>query len=279
MDAHHPPGADDELELVAARPAAVTFPHPILFVHGAYVGAWCWAEYFLPHFAEAGFESYALSLRGHGKSPGRGSLSWHSIADYVHDLSATLARIGRQAVVVGHSMGAFVVQKYLEHHRLPGAALLAPVPPQGLGAPSVELAMREPSLFTEVNAIMQYGRASPAALQRAMFAQPMDATRLADYHQRCQRESQRAIWDMAMFNPVQVWRVNRVPLLYLAAEQDRLIPLHYQTAGAALLGHPLHVADGVGHGLMLETGWRRVADRVIDWLRGTFGSSDAAHER
>ena len=208
-----------------------------------------------------------LGYLHHGRSRGREALSWHSIADYVQDLSATLARIGRPAVVVGHSMGAFVLQKYLETRPVAAAVLLAPVPPQGLGAPSVELALREPALFSEVNAIMQVGRASPQALQRAMFAQPIEAARLDAFHARCQRESQRAIWDMAMFNPVQVWRVARVPLLYLAAELDRLIPLHYHAAGAALLGHPLEVAQGFGHGVMLESGWKRLADRVIGWLR------------
>ena len=36
---------------------------PLLFVHGGYFDAWCWAPHFLPWFAAKGYASHALSLR------------------------------------------------------------------------------------------------------------------------------------------------------------------------------------------------------------------------
>lgn len=36
----------------------------IVFVHGAYQGAWCWKEFFMPYFSRIGYDCYALSLRG-----------------------------------------------------------------------------------------------------------------------------------------------------------------------------------------------------------------------
>ena len=39
------------LELLTRRPQGDTREAPLLFVHGAYVAAWCWAEHFLPWFA------------------------------------------------------------------------------------------------------------------------------------------------------------------------------------------------------------------------------------
>jgi hypothetical protein len=56
-----------ELELISTpRTAKYTkgLP-PILFLHGAAHGAWCWAEHFLPWFAGRGCECHALSFRGH----------------------------------------------------------------------------------------------------------------------------------------------------------------------------------------------------------------------
>jgi non-heme chloroperoxidase len=236
-------------------------------VHGAYVGAWCWGEHFLPHFAAAGFDAYAVSLRGHGFSPHRERIAGHSIDDYVSDVAEAIAAIGRAPVVIGHSMGGFVLQRYLARHALPAAVMIAAVPPQGLGIASFELAWRDPSLLTELNGLLQDGRASPDALARAMFAQPLDAARLERYYRLCQRESQRAIWDMTFVHPFAHWGAHRVPLLYLAAERDRLIPMHHHHAGAALLGTSVETMPGLGHGVMLETGWIRAADRVIGWLR------------
>lgn len=37
---------------------------PLVFVHGSFHAAWCWAEYWLPFFSQNGFDSYALSLLG-----------------------------------------------------------------------------------------------------------------------------------------------------------------------------------------------------------------------
>ncbi|GJN27868.1 hypothetical protein PR202_gb15924 [Eleusine coracana subsp. coracana] len=36
---------------------------PLVFVHGSFHAAWCWAEHWLPFFSRAGFPCYALSLR------------------------------------------------------------------------------------------------------------------------------------------------------------------------------------------------------------------------
>lgn len=44
-------------------PKAGTRP-PLVFVHGSYHGAWCWRENFMPYFSAAGYDCYAISLRG-----------------------------------------------------------------------------------------------------------------------------------------------------------------------------------------------------------------------
>ncbi|MCK7510983.1 MAG: lysophospholipase [Desulfobacterales bacterium] len=87
---------------------------PILFIHGAWHGAWCWEEYFLPYFASKGYDAYALSLRGHGNSEGREGLRWWSISDYVDDVSQIVGQIHKIPILVGHSMGGLIVQKYLQ---------------------------------------------------------------------------------------------------------------------------------------------------------------------
>lgn len=66
---------------------------PILCVHGGFHGASCWDEYFLPYFEKQGFESYTLSLRGHGKSEGHENLNKWRIADYVIDLEQVISQL------------------------------------------------------------------------------------------------------------------------------------------------------------------------------------------
>src|SRR3954471_805401 len=103
-----------ELELITHRPdkKAATKPQ-LLFVHGAFVGAWCWDDNFLPYFARRGFAAHALSLRGHGGSAGRHALSTTSIIDYESDVLQVIDHIGAPVVLIGHSLGAMVVQRCL----------------------------------------------------------------------------------------------------------------------------------------------------------------------
>ncbi len=43
------------IELISHVPASPSYPVPLLFVHGAFVAAWCWDDHFLPYFAQHGF--------------------------------------------------------------------------------------------------------------------------------------------------------------------------------------------------------------------------------
>lgn len=264
-------GAGDRLELLAARPPAPGFAHPLLFLHGAFAGAWCWAEHFLPFFAGRGFDCYALSFRGHAASKGRDQLMLASVDDYVEDVFEAVHRIGRTPVLVGHSMGGFVAQKYLEDAAAPAAVLMAPVPPQGLLGAQLKLAFQNPTLFAELNDVLAHGRGSPEALRKALFAGAVAPAKLAEWFRRTQPESQRAIWDMTLFALPQLWRMNRTPALWLAAERDALFPVEQLRLGAGMVGATLEVIPGLGHAMMLDVGWEAAAERTAAWLEKPAG--------
>src|SRR4051794_34369063 len=105
---------------------------PLLFVHGGYTDAWCWEPYFLPWFAELGYPAHALSLRGHGASGGRETLFVAGLDDYAADVERVAAKFAAAPVLIGHSMGAAVVERLLATRPVRAAALLAPIPPAGL---------------------------------------------------------------------------------------------------------------------------------------------------
>ena len=156
---------------------------PLLFVHGAGHGAWCWDEHFLDFFAEHGFNSYALSLRGHGKSGGRERLRWTSIADYVSDVERVAAELPRDPVVVGHSLGGLVVQKYLEAHEAPAAVLLAPPSVRGLLRPAVRTFLRHPWLSMQalLSGTPRRLFATPELVRRFFFSPELGEERVRGY--------------------------------------------------------------------------------------------------
>jgi len=257
----------EQLEIIEARPPKGGGARPLLLVHGAFTGAWCWAENFLPYFAKQGFRACGVSLSGHGGSPGRERLDSFSIADYVRDLEQAVSTIGGDPILVGHSMGGFVVQKYLERAVAPGVVLMASVPPQGLLSNSITLAFSNPGLFADVNSMMQRGRVSLESLQHVLFASPVAADKLQAYYRRMQPESQRAMWDMTFFDLPQLRRERCPPMLVLGAERDILVPPSEVEQAARAYGTAAEIFPGMGHVMMLEAGWQKVADRIIEWTR------------
>ncbi len=254
------------LEVLSREPRSPSARTPLLFVHGAYVGAWCWEEHFLAWFTERGFPAHAVSLRGHGASSGRERLHAFGLADYAEDLARAVALLDRPPVLIGHSMGALVVQKYLETVSSPAAVHLCPVPPFGLLPSTFALAFGRPALFAEVNALAAGRSASREALAEALFAGPLDAARAERYYGRMQAESRRALYDMSLWGLPQLWRMNRPEALVLGASRDALISPALARSAAMLLGAEYRELEGFGHAVMLETGWERAAQEILDWL-------------
>jgi len=266
--------ADGYLEVLEHHPASSGGPErpPLVFVHGAYTAAWCWEEHFLPFFAQAGFHCLAPSLSGHGGSRSRSRLDSYSIDDYVDDVAEVVASLPSPPVLIGHSMGGFVVQKYLESHQAAGAVLLCPVPPQGLASSVFGMLVARPGLFVELNRFMVGDTVAPASLQEALFAQAVAPEALARYLRLAQPESRRALWDMMLLALPQGNGIlahlphGRESLRVIGAEQDRIIPAALVTMTARCYGLTATIHPGMGHALMLERGWRKVAQDILDGL-------------
>lgn len=96
---------------------------PVVFLHGV-TDSWRSFERVLP-LLPASIHAYAISARGHGDSsrPAQGYL----LSDLSADLKAFMDAMGlERAVIVGHSMGAMVAQRFAVDHpeRVSGLVLM-----------------------------------------------------------------------------------------------------------------------------------------------------------
>ena len=183
-----------QLEVIANAENA-TRPAPILFVHGAWHAAWCW-ENFLPYFAKQGYASYAVSLRGHGASEGREKIRWHSAAHgYVADVAQIAQTLSRPPILVGHSVGGYVVQKYLETHTAAAGVLLASVPVSGSLGFGHRFRQRHPWPFLKALMLLSpwHMVETPALMQDALFSPQVSAEDIARHFARLQPESFRML--------------------------------------------------------------------------------------
>jgi len=255
------------LEIISRYPKASEHATPLLFVHGAFCGAWVWEKHFLPYFAEHGCAAHALSLRGHGRSSGRERLLWASIEDYVQDLHQAVTQLGTQPVLIGHSMGGVVVQKYLQNKTLPAAVLMASGPPQGMLTASLMMALRNPLLYYQICLLQTFGMrlSSANVLRKAVFSDLLPDAKAYEFFSRVQNESLRVAMELAW--PHSVRLADPPPrLLVLGAEQDFFISPILVRATAEAYRTKAVVFPDMSHAMMLDVGWRQVADYILDWL-------------
>lgn len=252
------------LEVITRRPEGTPRPTPLLFVHGAWHGAWVWDEYFLPYFAQRGYEAHAMSLRGHGKSAGR--VRWASAVDYVNDVEQVARSLDKLPVLIGHSMGGYIVQKYLEGRRAPAAVLITPVPAVGILPATLRYARRHPlALLKSVLTLDLYPLVGTPALGKAALFSPdtPDDYALA-YQQRLQSESFRFWLDAALLNRPNPDGVHAT-MLVLSAERDTIFTRREQQDTAQAYDTQAEFFP-LAHDGILEPGWQAVADRIVAWL-------------
>jgi pimeloyl-ACP methyl ester carboxylesterase len=254
--------------LVSRLPSSGARRHPLLFVHGAWHAAWCWGEHFLPWFAERGWECHALDLRGHGETPSDRSLRRLRIKHYVEDVAAVVDGLDRPPILVGHSMGGLVVQRYLERRdEIPAGVLLAPVPVGGVWRATFRVAARHPLRFLQANLTWRLWPivATPRLARDAFFTEDTPDAEVELHHARMQDESYLAYLDMLVVTRPRPALVP-APVLVVAGGEDALFSVKSLTKTARAYGSDPVVIPGVGHDLMLDARWEHAAAAIAEWL-------------
>ncbi|MDX1992920.1 MAG: alpha/beta fold hydrolase [bacterium] len=260
------------LEVLSTQPDLNPRPTPLLFIHGAWHGAWCWEEFFLPHFAANDYAAYALSLRGHSGSPNDKALRFTGVWDYVADVAEVAGQIeretGKRPVVIGHSMGGYVVQKYLQKHTAPGAVLLASIPSIGILPFSLRMLRQYPrrvlKMFVQLRAFPLIE--TPELAKAHFFSADVPLSTVEKYHARMQDEAFRILLDGSLVNLPRPRRIQPTPMLVIAAADDKVFTLAEEQATGKAYNTRTEVFPHIAHDVMLEPRWRDIADRVVSWL-------------
>ena len=263
-------GKDQPLEiLTAGEPSRRP---PLLFVHGAFCGAWIWAEHFLPFFAEAGFRGIAVSLRGHGRSAGRKQLDSFSLADYVADVAAASAGLDPPPVIVGHSMGGVVAQLFARRQPASGLILLSSASLAGLSGALMTMALSHPALLLALTRVQSRGMEPSdfAAMRKGLFSQDFPVDRAMRYAALFQRESMRA--NLELMAPQWLDMIGRpsLPALALGGADDCFVPWTDVAFSSLFWNAETQMLPGVPHAMMLDMSWRVPAQIMADWLNRTF---------
>jgi len=237
----------------------------LLFVHGACHGSWCWKKYFVPFFEAQGFPCRAIDLSGHETPGSTANINHIPFSQFVDDLERAVQELDELPVLIGHSMGGMVIQKYLERGPAHKVVLMAAAPPHGVLGTSTRLFKFKglvPSMFRQDI----LGGLRPN-MRLAFFSDDLDEDLLEEFRAQLCAESFKAYWKL-LVPCIKVRHHTEAPMLVLAGEQDQLFSVRDSERTARKYGAELQVVPDVAHDMMLDTGHERVSALVLDWLEG-----------
>lgn len=237
----------------------------IVLLHGVCFSAWYWHNNWQPWFTKAGYRVISMSYRNHGSSAGRGSLRWRRIYEYVADVHQVVSGCSGPVYLIGHSMGGFVAQHYLQRYgsqQVVKAVLLCTVPHRGIMGATLQIARHHPLAFAKALAMLSFRPifSSKQRVRQLLFSNNAPESLVAETMQRLQDESFLAYLDMLLLNLPGRPR-HPVPLLYVAAENDFLIHVNTLQKAAARSNARLLVSPGA-HNLHMEAGWLPLAEQI-----------------
>lgn len=254
-----------KIEIISQCTEQVGDLPPILFIHGAYHGAWCWEEYFIPYFSALGFSCYAISLRGHGQSEGRDSLHTYTLHDYKEDCVTAISQMSKRPILIGHSMGGAIVQQIM--HSAPetirAAVLISAVPPNGMLGSLMRLFLKKTGWMFQLNAFNQTrGRNFPYPLLFNNRLTPDQSVRFAAL---LQPESNKVGMELCRRIVPRI-SASQIPILVLGSYSDHLFAeKSLQHLAKFYQVKPIIFAD-MCHDIMLDPEWKQAADKIAAFL-------------
>ena len=216
---------------------------PLLFVPGLCHGAWAFAEHWVDHTATRGFAAYAVSPRDRC-----------DLRTYAHDVIQVAASLPRQAVLVGHGTGALVVARVLGRYPARAAVMAAPVL-DGWGAFGAALRANP---FGTLPGRLRLG-------PRQLFGSGLTDAAAAAYLGRLRAPGIRAQVELVRHR-APPRPVGHPPVLVVGSPDDRVVPRSSLDRTAGRYGTAPLLFTGMGHDLMLDTGWVEPIDAILDWL-------------
>ena len=256
---------------------------PVVFIHGLWLHATSWGPW-LEMFRDAGYEPTApgwpnepatvAEARAHPELVANTSID-EAVAHY----AALIDALDAAPVIVGHSFGGLITEKLIGQGI--GAAGVAIDPAQIKGVlplPLSQLRSGLPALGNPANlhkSVSLTQKEFRYGFGNALTEEESDAL----YEQWTIPSPARPLFQAAAANfalhseaKVDTDNETRGPLLLISGTEDHTVPdvvtrstlKQYRDSAAVT---ELRQFEGRGHSLTVDSGWKDVADAVLDWLK------------
>ena len=249
---------------------------PLLMVHGAFCGGWCFDDFRLP-FEAAGHDTVALDLPGHGAKDGASAVAGLSLVDYAREVQRWIEACPQPPVLVGHSMGGLVAQLAAVRRPVAGLILLAPSPAWGQPVTSLAELSAAWALPMLRGPYWMQAVEPDYPVVRAYTLDQLSSPEARAVFDRMKPESGRALYEVLNWwgDPMMASCVPagaiKAPVLVMTGAEDRVHSPATIAPTAARLGVEPAVVPGLSHWSMAGPCAAGVVERCLAWLEGSGG--------
>jgi alpha-beta hydrolase superfamily lysophospholipase len=259
-----------------------TNPTPVLFIHGLWLHATSWQPW-MDLFAEHGYAPSAPGWPGDGESVEATRADADSVANRgVEEVTEHYAKIigsmEQPPVLVGHSFGGLLVEKLLGEGL--GKAGIAIDAAQIKGVLPLPISALHATLPVFKNPANKHRAVSLTSEQfRFAFGNAVSAEESDELFERWTIPApgrplfEAAAANFSLHSPTKVRTDNstRGPLLLIMGGQDHTVPEAITKSTLKQYKHSTAVTDLIefadrGHSLVVDSGWRQVAESCLSWL-------------
>jgi pimeloyl-ACP methyl ester carboxylesterase len=257
------------------------FQTQVVFIHGLWLHATSWCKW-LGYFRAAGF---AVRAPGWPDFPATVAQTRdhpefmidQTVDQVVEHYAEIVRQLPTKPVLIGHSFGGLVAQKLLDRDLARAVVSIDPAPVRGvLRVPLAQLRASLPVLGNPLT-VHRAISLSPKQFHYSFANQLTEAEAATLYYDWTIPAPARPLWQAAVANltphaqtSVDLYKA-RAPLLLMAGTEDHTMPAQTTRTVQQLYGHAPATTDlkewpGRGHSLVIDNGWRELADYTLEWL-------------
>lgn len=258
------------------------FPIPVVFIHGLWIHSDAWQPW-VELYRSAGYDPTAPGWPGDSFDVEQtrndaAALANKGIDDITRHYTKVIDDLATKPIVIGHSFGGLIAQKLLGEGRAAAAVAIDPGQIKGVrplpfaqirsGLPVLSRPGNKKKTVALTKKQFRYGFGN--ALTEAESAELFDKWTIPGPG-RPLFEASAANFKKTSPAAVDTRRDDRGPLLIMAGGRDHTVPAVVAKAAYKLYAGSGAITDFLefpdrGHSLILDHGWREVADVTLDWL-------------
>jgi len=244
----------------------------VIFVHGPWHGGWCWEQSFTKLFSRKGYRCITFDLPYHDRAGERPEIRKVRMRDYLLTLGHIIKRVGGNPILIGHSMGAYLIQQYLAKGTCRMAVLMSPPPPE-MGWRTILRLMRKPYMWKAVLlGRMHLAVSTPKRASWALFGDSIRKEDAERYAGMLCDESREVLTEMLWRNAAPRLPAD-IPCVVFGGHRDRIFSLSDLDRTGTYLGCGIVVMADMGHDMMLEPDTEKLVDIMVNCIETKLGIS------